>query len=148
MPGEIMIKFHCSACGQKIGVPKAYARKKVKCPTCQNINHVPKMDETELEEKKSALDTRLNNTILGFYDDFGDASKDIEVPEKKKVDYVRFMGMRLRLGAIRTFLLCILCIALYMLFADVQIEFINNGLLIFTAVTSLLGIIICSIRVD
>ncbi len=43
---QIMIKFRCSSCNQKIGVPQKYAGKNVKCPKCSSPNSVPEPDPT------------------------------------------------------------------------------------------------------
>jgi hypothetical protein len=40
-----MIKFHCSICDKKLGVPVSYAGKKVKCPRCANPIRVPHPQE-------------------------------------------------------------------------------------------------------
>ena len=45
-----MIKFHCDACNQKLGVPAEYAGKKVKCTKCGKAHIVPAGGE-EMESK-------------------------------------------------------------------------------------------------
>ena len=42
---DVVIKFRCKNCGQKISVPKVHAGKKGKCPKCKNIVIVPKPDD-------------------------------------------------------------------------------------------------------
>ena len=39
---DLVIKFHCKNCGQKIRVPEIHAGKKGKCPKCKNTIVVPK----------------------------------------------------------------------------------------------------------
>lgn len=47
-----MIKFRCSSCDKKIGVPPEYAEKLIKCPRCKNAVRVPAENtEQELPEK-------------------------------------------------------------------------------------------------
>jgi hypothetical protein len=45
-----MIKFKCSACNQKIGVPIGNGGKRVKCPKCGGINVVP--DDSSVGESR------------------------------------------------------------------------------------------------
>jgi len=39
-----MIRFHCSACNNRIRVPSSYAGRKVKCPHCHKAVEVPSAD--------------------------------------------------------------------------------------------------------
>jgi len=41
-----MIKFHCSSCRKKLGVPDEYAGRRVRCPKCEEPSVVPKMEAT------------------------------------------------------------------------------------------------------
>ena len=43
-----MIKFRCSSCGKKIGVPVEYATKRIRCPRCRDVIVIPS-PELELE---------------------------------------------------------------------------------------------------
>ncbi|OPZ98637.1 MAG: hypothetical protein BWY71_01210 [Planctomycetes bacterium ADurb.Bin412] len=61
-----MIKFHCSICDKKLGVPDEYGGKKVKCPRCGNPIAVPQPQEEAVEyrlsEEKSIWTDDLLNT--------------------------------------------------------------------------------------
>ena len=43
-----MIKFRCSGCSKKIGVPAEYATKRIRCPRCKDVLVIPAL-ELELE---------------------------------------------------------------------------------------------------
>jgi DNA-directed RNA polymerase subunit RPC12/RpoP len=47
---EVLIKFHCSTCNRKIGVPTRGAGRKIKCPQCGQENVVPQPAPTPGEE--------------------------------------------------------------------------------------------------
>ncbi|MBN1766405.1 MAG: hypothetical protein JW860_14195 [Sedimentisphaerales bacterium] len=49
----MIIKFRCSICSKKIGVPIEYAGKRVKCPQCANPVGVPKV---KLHEQPQVID--------------------------------------------------------------------------------------------
>ncbi len=71
-----MIKFYCSQCDKKIGVPEDYAGKQVRCPKCKNAVSVPELEvepESELEFIEPEPETELefvepeqdhSNTVL------------------------------------------------------------------------------------
>lgn len=40
-----MLQFRCGKCGQKIGVPEAFAGKRVRCPRCQEPARVPREEQ-------------------------------------------------------------------------------------------------------
>jgi DNA-directed RNA polymerase subunit RPC12/RpoP len=41
-----MIKFNCSSCQKKLGVPDEYAGRRVRCPKCEEPSIVPKVEAT------------------------------------------------------------------------------------------------------
>jgi hypothetical protein len=45
-----MIKFFCSKCDKKIGVPDEYAGKKIRCPRCKQPVRVPEIEIEPVEE--------------------------------------------------------------------------------------------------
>ena len=45
-----MIKFHCTNCDRKIGVPEEYALKRIKCPKCGRAINAPETSEAEKED--------------------------------------------------------------------------------------------------
>lgn len=57
-----MIKFRCSRCTQKIGVPEQHVGKKVKCPTCSTANVVPDLEvEVPVVEIAEPIEDRKDN---------------------------------------------------------------------------------------
>ena len=46
-PGEEGIKFHCTACGQKLEAPREMAGNQVGCPTCRKMINIPILERTE-----------------------------------------------------------------------------------------------------
>lgn len=69
-----MIKFHCSKCDKKIGVPPEYAGKLIKCPRCKQPARVP---EIELEPAEEPIPDSLgSDDLLG-----SDHASDMEPPK-------------------------------------------------------------------
>ena len=69
-----MIKFHCSKCDKKIGVPPEYAGKLIKCPRCKQPARVP---ELELEPPEEPTPDYLgSDDLLG-----SDHASDMEPPK-------------------------------------------------------------------
>ena len=73
-----MIKFRCSSCSQKIGVPDEYAGKNVKCPNCGTVNSVPIPDPTQTEEP--ANDNHNDPSGFGFTGELLEHEKDTIKP--------------------------------------------------------------------
>jgi DNA-directed RNA polymerase subunit RPC12/RpoP len=58
-----MIKFRCSGCSKKIGVPVEYASKQVRCPHCRNAVVVPKPETESASEAELIPETQAENLI-------------------------------------------------------------------------------------
>jgi len=75
-----MIKFHCSVCNKKLGVPDSYAGKRVKCPQCGSAIEVA-------QPKPDAVPVGVEDFLTG--PDFGIWSDEILTaaaePKPKKV---------------------------------------------------------------
>ena len=69
-----MIKFRCSSCNQKIGVPEKYAGKNVKCPKCQCDNLAPTIEimDPVLSNGQMCID---DSNGIGDFDLFADISE-------------------------------------------------------------------------
>ena len=96
-----MLKFRCGQCGQKIGVPEAYAGKRVRCPRCQQPARVP--HEVEAEPQPPAVPAEPEPIVARAQGDFssvfGDraptsadadegpsAASDVQVPVTDVID--------------------------------------------------------------
>ncbi len=54
-----MIKFNCSSCGKKIGVPEEYAGKRVRCPGCKQPTAVPVPEPVAVEDDPYSVDLSM-----------------------------------------------------------------------------------------
>jgi len=61
-----MIKFHCSKCDKKIGVPEEYSGKLVRCPRCKQPARVPELELEPLEDQ--VADSIWTDDLLGTAD--------------------------------------------------------------------------------
>ena len=61
--GAVMIKFRCSSCNQKIGVPDEYGDKNVRCPKCHDVILVPSATVDEISIKITHDDNSTQNKI-------------------------------------------------------------------------------------
>jgi DNA-directed RNA polymerase subunit RPC12/RpoP len=79
-----MIKFHCSVCNKKLGVPDSYAGKRVKCPQCGSPIEVA-------QPRPDAVPVGVEDLLAG--PDFGIWSDEILTaaaePKPKKVRPIR-----------------------------------------------------------
>lgn len=71
-----MLQFRCGKCGQKMGVPEAYAGKRVRCPRCQEPARVPLEDRPapSAPEPQPIFESRHDDVSSTFADaspDFG-----------------------------------------------------------------------------
>lgn len=81
-----MIKFHCSKCDKKMGVPEDYAGKMVRCPRCKNGAQVPQLAispeseiefiEPEPESELEFIETESDQDDTVLYDMFEDEDSD------------------------------------------------------------------------
>ncbi|MBE0536951.1 MAG: hypothetical protein IH624_14905 [Phycisphaerae bacterium] len=53
-----MIKFRCPHCDQKLGVPEAYAGRRVRCTRCQEVTEAPSPSAAALDKSAAALDVQ------------------------------------------------------------------------------------------
>jgi len=69
-----MVKFRCGQCGQKIGVPEAYAGKRVRCPRCQQPARVP--HEAEADPQPLAVPAEPEPIVAKAQGDFSSVFGD------------------------------------------------------------------------
>jgi len=50
-----MIKFRCTACDHKLGVPEAHSGKRIRCPKCQTIVNVPDIAATSRDRDEASM---------------------------------------------------------------------------------------------
>ena len=75
-----MIKFRCSACSKKIGVPVEYATKRVRCPRCKDVIVIP-APELELEpvgalEPAAVVEPPLSHEVMAETEDPPESESD------------------------------------------------------------------------
>ena len=65
-----MLQFRCGTCGQKIGVPEAYAGKRVRCPRCRQPARVPREDESAppAPERQAVVESSRDDSSPVFRD--------------------------------------------------------------------------------
>ena len=59
-----MIRFNCSKCDKKIGVPEEYSGKLVKCPRCKQPTRVPELELEPVDEQ--VADSIWTDDLLGI----------------------------------------------------------------------------------
>ncbi|MBI1337567.1 MAG: hypothetical protein GC164_11460 [Phycisphaera sp.] len=50
-----MIRFKCSECGQRLHAVREWAKRRVRCPSCQQVTHVPEEHAPGPASAKSKL---------------------------------------------------------------------------------------------
>ena len=58
-----MIKFRCSNCNQKLGVPEEYAGRRVRCTKCRQVATVPEPEPELIEIEQPFVDATVDETF-------------------------------------------------------------------------------------